>query len=215
MKVRSLVMKRLSAVRSLTAMFLAVSGLGLVGCASQTELPPQVTESLTDLRDQLIKGKAQVQTMSNAARDLTTRPQASLQPQVDRLRKSIADLEELATNHRKQFASAQERAQEYFAHWDKQMATMSNSMAARGQQRRAESMETFAELKSRTEELKKEFRPFMATLLEISRYLETDTTAAGVKVVTPQIEATLKNEKTIMQRADAVVAQIDAMRGGR
>jgi hypothetical protein len=195
---------------------LALSLFNLVGCATEkAELPPQMTQDLVSLRDQLVQGKAQVQTTCNAARDLTTRPQAQLQPQIDRLVQSINAMEDLATNHRKQFASSDERTQAYFAHWDQQLQGMSESLAAQGQERREKSQKSYAELKNRTAALKQEFRPFMTSLTEVSRYLQTDTTAAGVKVVTPQINSALSQEKSIMAKADAVIAQIDAIRGGK
>jgi hypothetical protein len=55
----------------------------------------------------------------------------------------------------------------------------------------------------------------MTSLTEISRYLQTDTTAAGVKAVTPQIKSALGREKTIMAKVDAVIEQLDAIRGGK
>jgi hypothetical protein len=187
----------------------------LTGCASQTELPPQMTQDLVTMRDQLVQGKAQVQTTCNAARDLTQRPQAQIQPQVDHLVKQIDALEDLATNHRKNFASADERAQTYFSHWDQEMQGMSKSLAQQGEARRVQSQKSFEELKTRVGVLREQFRPFMGSLTEVSKYLKTDTTAAGVKAVTPQIKSALDDENKIMQKADAVIAQIDAMRGGK
>jgi hypothetical protein len=187
-----------------------------VGCTQEkVELPPQMTQDLGSLRDQLVKGKAQVQMTSNAARDLITRPQAQLADQVNHLVQSIADMEDLATNHRKQFANADERAQAYFAHWDQELSGMSDSLASQGKARKEKSMKSFAELKARVATLKDEFRPFMSSLTEVSRYLQTDTTADGVKAVTPQVKSNLNREKAIMEKADAVIAQIDDMRGGK
>ncbi|MFA5205858.1 MAG: hypothetical protein WC708_15790 [Lentisphaeria bacterium] len=203
-------------IQTLAALLVAGFGLmTLAGCATTAELPPQITQDLGQLRGQLLQGKAQVQTTCNAARDLTQRPQAQLEPQITQLVKAIAGLSDLATNHRQQFTTAEERADAYFAHWDKQMSQLSADLAEEGRERRAESMESFAELKARTQELKKEFRPFMLSLLEVSRYLQTDTTAAGVRVVTPRIKGALEYENAIMAKIDAVVAQIDAMRGGK
>jgi hypothetical protein len=134
---------------------LALAMFAVVGCAAEkAEMPPQMTQDLVTLRDQLVQGKAQVQTTCNAARDLTQRTQAQLQPQVDRLVQSISNLENLATNGRQQVASADERAQAYFAHWDQELASMSDSLAMQGQERREKSEKSFAELKARTAALK-------------------------------------------------------------
>jgi uncharacterized protein YoxC len=76
-------------------------------------------------------------------------------------------------------------------------------------------MRSFTELEARVERLKGEFRPFMSQLNEVSRYLQVDTTSEGMKTVTPQIKSVLGHENSIMSKADAVIEQIDAMRGGK
>ena len=188
----------------------------LAGCAStKTELPPQTTQTLATLRDQLVQGKASVQTTCNAARDLIQRPMADSTMQVDRLKQAIAALQAQATNNRQQFASANERAQAYFNHWNDELQGMSYQVAEAGSERREAAMRSFNELQSRVEKLKQEFRPFMAQLDEVSRYLQVDTTSEGMKTITPQIKAVLGHENTIMSKADAVIEQIDAMRGGK
>jgi hypothetical protein len=197
------------------AVFLLATGLALTGCASQAELPPQVTNDLVTLRDQLLKGKAEIQATCNAARDVTQRPQAQIEPQVKHLIGSIDSLEKLATEGRTQFNSADERAQAYFAKWETELKGMNDSLAMKGEARRAESEASLKELKKRAEALREEFRPFMASLLEVSKYLQTDTTSAGVKTVTPQIKKALEKEDDLMNKVDSTVAQIDKMRGGK
>ena len=193
----------------------ALAMMTLTGCASDNaELPPQMTQNLADLRDDLMQGKGQVQTTTSSARDLMQRPQSNVQPQIDRLVQNIESLDRLATNNRQQFASSDERAQAYFAHWDQQLQSMSRSMAESGQQRRTDAMRSHDELKQRVDALRGEFRPFMTQMNEIARYLKTDSSTAGVKAVTPQIKDALENEKDVMSKADAVIKQIDSMRAG-
>jgi hypothetical protein len=192
----------------------ALALMTLSGCASKAEVPPQATDELAQLRDQLMRSKSQVQTTTSAARDLTQRPQAQVQSQVDRFVQAVASLDGMATNNRQQFASADERAAAYFAHWDQQVQGMSPSMEKAGEKRREKSMKSHEELKQRVDALRAEFRPFMASMNEVSRYLQTDPTAAGVKAVTPQVRDALDREKDVMSKADAVIKQIDAMRAG-
>jgi DNA repair exonuclease SbcCD ATPase subunit len=188
----------------------------LAGCAShKAELPPQVSDDLVVLRDRMVQGKAQLQTTYNAARDLIQRPQAQLDPQVNRLLDSIDSLERLATNNRTQFASAEERVNAYFEHWEQELQGMSEALAEQGEKRRVESRKSFEQLQNRVAALRQEFQPSMASLREVSKYLKTDTTAAGVKVVTPQITTVLAGEDSLMAKADAIISQIDAMRGGK
>src|SRR5688572_8658558 len=119
----------------------ALAMMTLTGCASDNaELPPQMTQNLADLRDNLMQGKGQVQTTTSAARDLIQRPQSNVGPQIDRFVQHVDSLDRLATNNRQQFASADERSQAYFAHWDQQLQGMSRSMAETGEQRRTDAM---------------------------------------------------------------------------
>jgi hypothetical protein len=187
----------------------------LAGCATSTEVPPQTQEGLTDLRDQLLTGKAQIQRTTGAARDLTQRPQGQVQPQVERLSREVASLEELATKSRSQFRSQQQQSMQYFAQWDEQLKTMTNSVRDAGEERRADSLATFETLQKQVESLRQGFRPYMDALLESSRYLKTDATAAGVKTITPRLNSAVESENLLMQRIDAVIAQIDAMRGSK
>jgi len=55
----------------------------------------------------------------------------------------------------------------------------------------------------------------MSKLNEGSRHLQVDTTADGVKTITPQIKSALGYENAIMAKADAVIEHIGAMRGGK
>jgi uncharacterized coiled-coil DUF342 family protein len=196
--------------------FSFVAVLMLTGCAStKTEIPPQMTQDLVNLRDQLVQGKASVQTVCNAARDLIQRQQADSKSQVDRLNQAIIALENQATNNRTQFATADAHAEAYFAHWNQELHSMSSSLADAGKDRRDASMRSFTELEARVEKLKGEFRPFMSQLNEVSRYLQVDTTSEGMKTITPQVKSVLGHENSIMSKADAIIEQIDAMRGGK
>ena len=90
---------------------------------------------------------------------------------------------------------------------------MSASLAQVGAERREASMKSFAELQSRVDRLKSEFRPLMSQFNEVSRYLQVDGTSEGIKTVTPQIKSALGRENAVRSKADAVIEQIDAMRG--
>ena len=206
------VSQRLASLSGLMAIFAA---LVLVGCTQQTEMPPQVTSGLDNLRSQLIKGKAQVQMTSNAARDLTTRAQAQVGPQIDALQREIAAMDKLATDSRAQYATSEEKAKAYFSEWEKQLATMDRDLSVAGKDRQLDAQRSVDKLKEKVEDLRAEFRPYMKSLTEASKYLQGDPTSAGVKVATPSLNNALEKENTLMKKADAVVAQIDSMRGGK
>jgi hypothetical protein len=207
-------MRTTRVVRTLT---LAVSGLALLtaGCATTTEVPPQAVSQLLGLRNGLIDGKAQIQKTTGAARDLIEHPRQDVQAQVNAFRAQMAQLDKDALQARETAASAQARADDFFANWDKQLQTMSADMAQAGQQRRAESMASFGRLRESLTGVRTQFAPFVTELREADRYLQNDATAAGVKVAAPTIQKALGREKGVLKSIDDLIGQIDAVRGGK
>jgi hypothetical protein len=76
-------------------------------------------------------------------------------------------------------------------------------------------MASFEILKLKGQEAGEVYNPFVDKLLESSRYLKTDRTSEGLKVVAPQINEQLALEGELMNRLNALVAQIDTMKGGK
>jgi hypothetical protein len=92
----------------------------------------------------------------------------------------------------------QARAEDYFVNWEKQLQTMSGSLATAGEQRRTESMASFAQLRERLSTVRTQFAPFMTDLQSAERYLRTDSTAAGVGAATPTIRSALGREGDVL-----------------
>jgi hypothetical protein len=92
---------------------------------------------------------------------------------------------------------------------------MSASMAEAGQQRRAESMASFGRLRESLTAVRTQFSPFLSDLQEANKYLQSDATAAGVKVAPPTIQKALSREKDVLRSIDDLISQIDAVRGGK
>lgn len=205
--------KKNNIVKSL--MLLVMLALVMTGCSSSYEVPPQTSQDLLRLRDHVIECKAQIQKTSNAARDLIQRPQQNLTSQIMLLGEHIAALDAMAGHGRQMYSEAGLRADKYFSDWDRQLKSMSEEMAMVGQKRRTQSMESFGNLKSQVINVRGLFKPYMAKLLEVQQYLRSDTTAAGIKAVTPLMNDALGREPDIMKNADQIIKQIDNMRGGQ
>jgi outer membrane murein-binding lipoprotein Lpp len=193
----------------------------LAGCASEpepvtpSEMPPQTQPGLTELRNQMLGGKAQIQRTTDAARDLVQRPLAQIEPQIESLAREVQALEGLATRAGTQYEAQKGRTQTYFETWTAELETMSKEVREAGMQRHEESLASLTALESRVERLRGTFRPYMEALTESAQYLRTDPTPSGVKSITPRMQQALDVEKTLMNEIDAVIAQIDVMRGAR
>jgi hypothetical protein len=185
------------------------------GCATTAEIPPQAVSGLLALRNDLIDGKAQIQKTTGVARDLIDRPRQDVQAQISAFTSQVSALSKDATQAREQAAGMQARAEDYFVNWEKQLQTMSGSLATAGEQRRTESMASFAQLRERLSTVRTQFAPFMTDLQSAERYLRTDSTAAGVGAATPTIRSALGREGDVLKSIDDLIAQIDAVRGGK
>ncbi|MCI0588385.1 MAG: hypothetical protein L0323_16260 [Planctomycetes bacterium] len=197
---------------------LALACLSLVaaGCAStKTELPPKAVAGLLLVRDSLIDNKAQVQKTVAAARDMIDRPRQDVDGQIGAFSAALSKLAGETQQTRQLGAGMKATASDYFAHWDSQLKTVSGELAAAGQERREESMASFRKLEDRVKELRAVFAPFMGELEATERFLKADPTASGVKAATSTLRKALAQEEEVLERADAVIAQIDAVRGGR
>jgi hypothetical protein len=194
--------------------------LGVMSCATApkpvvTEVPPPTQQGLGELRDLLLQGKAEIQATCNAARALTQKTGEVPQSSIDQLNEAIYKLETVRAKTWGVYQDVQAKAKDYFAEWDSKLQTMSGQVAEQGQKRRAASMTSFEILKLKGSELGDIYNPFVTKLLESGRYLDTDRTSEGLKVVTPQINEQLALEPELTKRIDAMASQIDTMKGGR
>lgn len=191
--------------------------LFLAACASAqpAEMPPQTQQGLTELRDQMIGGKAQIQRATDAARDLAQRPLAQIEPQINRLAQETKALEAMATRARGQVETQKSQTEQYFAQWSTELETMSKQVREAGMERHEQGIASLRALEDSIESLRSTFRPYLDALTESATYLRTDPTSSGVKAITPRIQGALDVEKALMEKIDAVIAQIDVMRGSR
>lgn len=201
-------------LQALSLFVVALAGFVLGGCASSVELPPQATRDLLEMRDRAVAAKARIQTTNNAVRDLIQKP-TQVDPLVGRLVNEIAVLRTMATEGQENLRSSDDRTSAYMAKWDEDIKTMSQSTREAGERRHAQAQASYDRLRGLIGEFRAEFRPYMADLDEVSRYLNTDGTAAGVAVVKRKMTDAVARENALMKKLDAAIAQIDAMRGGK
>jgi hypothetical protein len=196
--------------------------VGVMGCATApkpepvvVEVPPAVQQDLGQLRALLLQGKAEIQSTCNAARALTQKTGEVPQSTIYELNGEINRLETVRAKTWSVHQDVQAKAKDYFDEWDRKLQTMTGQVAEQGQQRRKASMSSFEILKVRGSELGDIYNPFVSKLLEAGRYLDTDRTSEGLKVVKPQINEQVALEPELMKRIDALVAQIDTMKGAK
>jgi predicted nucleic acid-binding Zn-ribbon protein len=190
--------------------------MALVGCAGPNrELPPQATSQLVEMRDQLTQGKAAIQTVNDAASDLSERPRSDLMPQVNRLSSELESLQAVAAKSRTENLAADAQAQAYFSKWQEQIKTMSGDVAESASKRESQARASYGRLTMKIDELRPIYRSYVDNLTQAEQYLKTDTTAPGLDVVQPKLEEAIKHEPTLLRKIDETISEIDRIRAGK
>jgi hypothetical protein len=142
-------------------------------------------------------------------------PRQDVGAQIGAFNSALSKLSDDTAQTRELGAGMKATADDYFAQWDQQLKTISGELAAAGQERHAESKASFARLDESVKALRAAFVPFMNELQATDRFLQADPTASGVEAAAPSLRKALDKEEEVLERADAVIVQIDAVRGGR
>jgi chromosome segregation ATPase len=113
--------------------------------------------------------------------DLVNKPQADLRPQFNQF---VSDLDKLEASARDVEAARQSMARKsraFMAKWDEQLAQIRNEdIAARSQDRRREVSQQLNQLKSFYSTAADQFKPFLADLRDVQKFLGTDLTTGGL-----------------------------------
>ncbi len=194
--------------------------IGVMGCATApkpvvTEVPPPTQQGLGELRALLQQGKAEILSTNNAARELVQKTGEVSEASINKLEGQVNRVEAVRARTWGVHQDVQGKAKAYFDDWEKQLQTMKGTVAEEGAKRLKASRASFETLKIKGMDLADIYNPYVAKLLESTKYLETDRTSEGLKVVTPQINEQVALEGELMNRINALVSQIDTMKGGR
>jgi len=192
--------------------------IALAGCNTtmqQKDVPPEVSQRLAPIRDQIADLRNQIQNTSAAAGNLVQTPQNDLTSQIDRLDNQLGELKTGLQTGRAKVESVDAATQTYFVNWDQQLKTMSDDMAKAGGARLQQAEATYTKLKTNMYAFRDQVRPYMGELNEAVTYLRTDRTKSGLSAVEPKIRQALNRQSTMMSQLDELTAEIDAMQGTR
>jgi hypothetical protein len=193
--------------------FICGAVLLLAACASSQQISPQATSKLTQVRVQALELKQQVSRTSASARALENSSDSNLGHSIGAFSDNLNSLNSTLVGGRQAVVAASEQAATYLADWDKQTSGMSADMKQVSEKRRAEAQASFDALHTSIGDVRTNLKPYMSELNEVSQYLHTDQTMAGVNAVSPRLTSALDREPAIQKDLDKVIAQIDAMQG--
>ena len=116
--------------------------------------------------------------------NLVTQPQADLRPQYKDFAANVAAVQSAA----KDLAAARSKIAadqtDFFAKWDQQIAQMQNQdIKALSQSRRDEVARNLTTIKTSYAQTDMAFKPFLADLSDVQKYLSVDLTTAGLAAI--------------------------------
>lgn len=171
-------------ITSLAAALMAAAFL-VAGCASQPYNQGNITAAdIQTTADRLAALPGQIDQTLASLNDLVNNPQADLRPQYGQFAANLAQMESAS----KEIATARnamgEKGKEFLAKWDEQLAQIQNpDIKARSQARRDDVAQRLQQIKTGYAQSCSAFKPFMADLKDVQKYLSVDLTTAGIAAI--------------------------------
>lgn len=165
----------------LNVLTLATAAL-LAGCASKgyekgDKLSANIQAASTEIG--ALPGK--IDGTLNALNDLVAKPQADLRPAFKAFSEQLAGLTASAQGIAAARKGMAGKGEAFLTQWDTQLAQIQNEdIKARSQARKDEVAKELLDIKRSYAEADIAFKPFLADLQDVSKYLSVDLTPAGV-----------------------------------
>jgi phage host-nuclease inhibitor protein Gam len=158
------------------------AALAIAGCASSGyQKGTKTAENIQATANQIGAVPAKIDATLAALNELVTKPQADLVPQFKAFSTQLAGLtteaQDIAAARRNMAANGKD----FFAKWDEQLALIQNEdIKARSQSRKTEVAQKLQAIKRSYAEAEMAFKPFLADLKDVQKYLSVDLTVGGV-----------------------------------
>jgi outer membrane murein-binding lipoprotein Lpp len=168
---------------------LAVSTLAttllLAGCASTGYEKGNVTAAnIQATSDRIAALPGQVDKTMASLNDLVNKPQADLRPQYQQFAANLAEMESSSKGVATDRRTMGEKAKEYLDAWDQEIGQIQNAdIKARSQSRREAVNQQLVAIKKSYVESCTTFKPFLADLNDVQKYLSVDLTTGGITAI--------------------------------
>jgi hypothetical protein len=159
--------------------------LALAGCASSGyQKGTKTGANIQDAANRIGALSGRVDQTVAALNDLVGNPQPDLRPQFktfsSQLAGMVSEAEDIASARSKMAANSKE----FFAKWDEELALIRNEdIKARSQGRKEEVMQKLQAIKRSYAEAEMAFKPFLADLRDVEKFLSVDLTTGGIAAI--------------------------------
>ena len=180
------------------------------GGGSASDSSKKAVSSLKGTREQLVKAKAEVR-QANAALDKLAAG-GNVEQSYKAYTKEVADIKAAGESARARGKDMSARGREYIANWEKETALITNpDLKAGAAARRATVKENYDKIATAATSAGDAYRPYLQGLQDIQQALAQDLTPGGVEAAKTAMAKTKEDGETVMQRLDALVAELDSV----
>ena len=186
----------------------------VAGCTSTTgyQRAGTASASMSQLRQELIVGRQQIDATLNALDRLVGQPSLDLRTPFAAFRREVSLTDAQANRTGRRADSMWRSGQDYIDAWDAEMSAFASAgVRQRSEERRAEVIREYQMLARVMTATRDAFQPFMADIRDIERALSTDLTRSGIANVAPLVEKASADGDFVRQRIDQALAQLDAV----
>jgi len=186
-------------IRAVQTSSCIVGVLYLSGCASPSyKKADSASSSLQTAAMEINTENRAIDATMNSLDDLVNKPAADLRPQFARFNSSLNWLEDSSKRAEKAAVEANQKSQDYFQSWDKEVATIRYE-AVRDQSvsRKTQVSDELNTVAQRYHQNQAVVEPLISYLRDIRTLLSVDLTAGGVASVRPLAENAQQNGRKV------------------
>jgi hypothetical protein len=201
-------MKTKQLLIAVAALTVAAATTFITGCQSAGyDEGNKTAADIQAAADRIAAVPAQIDAVVASLNDIVNKPAADLRPQYQLFADNVAKVEASAKAVAAARKSMGEKQKEFFAKWDEQLAQIKNEdIRARSQSRKDEVNKHLLAIKTSYLEAATAFKPFMANVKDVQKYLSVDLTTGGVAAIKDTV--TKVNESAVpLNTAIAKVAE--------
>jgi hypothetical protein len=157
----------------------------MTGCVSTGYDKGNITAAnIQSASDRIAALPGQIDTTLASLNGLVARPQADLRPQYKEFAANVAAVESAAKDLAASRSNMAARQKEFFAKWDEELAQIQNpDIKARSQNRKEQVNQQLMTIKTSYAQADIVFKPFLADLQDVQKYLSVDLTAGGIAAI--------------------------------
>lgn len=189
-----------------------VSFLG--GCATTgLDRSVKTSNSIRDVDKEIRKMSTQIDVTAKSLDTLVKAQNSDLKKSFSKYSDNLDDLDKEGKRVIKRLDEMKSHSKEYFAEWEKQGDTFSNSeIRELSEQRRSKLAAIYAQVPAAGAGIKGAYNAYLTDLKEIKLYLANDLTPKGIEGITPVANKSVQNLDTLKTSFQPVIAALDEIK---